>query len=109
MSIKRPQLPTIDQITFDLDKFEITRKVDNDLKESLNLKKLDNVDNNTKNMMNKKFENYHKAKNYIQIVNEIENFYSLLTNNNQLETLLKNINNLKYYIDILKNLSNLSR
>ena len=101
-SIKRPQLPTIDQITFDLDKFEITRKVDNELKESLNLK---NKDQNK----NKTLDNYHKAKNYVQIVDEIQNFYSLLTNNTQLETLLKNINNLKYYIDILKNLSNLSK
>jgi|688.fasta_scaffold1816017_1 hypothetical protein len=101
-SIKRPQLPTIDQITFDLDKFEITRKVDNELKESLNLKNKDQK-------MNKIIDNYHKAKNYVQIVDEIQNFYSLLTNNTQLETLLKNINNLKYYIDILKNLSNLSK
>ncbi len=100
-SIKRPQLPTIDQITFDLDKFEITRKVDNELKESLNL--------NKDQKMNKTLDNYHKAKNYVQIVDEIQNFYSLLTNNTQLETLLKNINNLKYYIDILKNLSNLSK
>jgi hypothetical protein len=98
--LKRPELPTIEQICFDLDKFDINKKTDLELNESLNIDKVDNEG---------KIENYEKAKNYIQVVNEIQNSYSLSTNNSQLETLLKNIDSLKYYIDILKNLSNLSK
>ena len=96
MKNKRPQLPTFDQINFDLDK-----KNDQELK---NFSQSNNDNENSK-----KFEKYEKAKNYIETVNEIQNFHLLITNNSQLETLLKNTNSLIYYIDILKNLSNLSK
>lgn len=110
---KKPQLPTppsLEKIINDLDRYDTSKKNDLQFQSYLNINKEKNENENNSDNNNKSLNTkYEQSKNYIQFIMEIQNYYSLSNNNNQLEVLLKNINSLKYYIDILKNLSNINK